>query len=300
MAPNPIDLSNLSAVKNWASVVSTGDDATIQSCLTAFSMAWLSELSAGPADGSVPSASPFNSVVEFIENYDGNGSDRMFLTNRPIQSVKSLVVNGITISASAAWNAPGFVVDKEKQSIQIRGGGGGQGVVTWPGYPGFGSGQFFAKGIQNITIDYLAGFNPTNVPNELDAIPASGTPSISVALTPWFSDNGVSYFSTGLPLARVLSAPSPGQYFIQANGQYLFNVADAGKQVLISYTATGVPFDIQEAVNDAVATNYTRRKWIDLKSNSMASGMGTTSFRDWRLSPRVMKTILSYQRFALV
>lgn len=309
MPANAIDLSTLNAVKLWGGInqntqtgaISPGkDDAKIQSCLTAFSMAWLSELSAGNPDGSPPAASPFNSIVNFVEDYDGNGSDRLFTYNRPIQLVNLLEINGVQQSQSTAWNMPGFVVDKEKQSIQLRGGGTGAGAsFTGPGYPWFGSGGCFAKGVQNVHLDYNAGFTPQTITNELDTIPASGPFIVEVDVLPWFTDLGVKYFVGGAPLTKVNVSPGPGQYYLLGAGQYLFNSADAGAVVQISYTATGVPYDIEQAVKIAVNVNYYRTGWIDKKSNAMAQGAGTTSFRDWWLPPEVERVILAYKRQAL-
>lgn len=65
----------------------------------------------------------------------------------------------------------------------------------------------------------------------------SGTPfTISVAnASAWQDDYGVVFAATGLPLAKVTSAPAAGQYSVAA-GVYTFNSTDAGKGVLISYT----------------------------------------------------------------
>jgi len=50
-------------------------------------------------------------------------------------------------------------------------------------------------------------------------------------------DEGVVYAATGLPLTKVASSPSAGQYSVAA-GVYTFNAADAGKAVLATYTYT--------------------------------------------------------------
>lgn len=55
-------------------------------------------------------------------------------------------------------------------------------------------------------------------------------------VTPTFvRDLGVRYVATGLPLTRVQSAPAVGQYTVSGAGAYVFNTADAGLFVLISY-----------------------------------------------------------------
>lgn len=71
---------------------------------------------------------------------------------------------------------------------------------------------------------------------EAGTIPASSPFTVTVANAGGFADdNGVVYLSSGLPLTKVTSAPSVGQYSV-ASGAYSFNVADAGKSVLINYT----------------------------------------------------------------
>jgi hypothetical protein len=49
------------------------------------------------------------------------------------------------------------------------------------------------------------------------------------------ADAGVLYAASGLPLTKVASSPSAGQYSV-ADGVYTFNAADAGKAVLVTYT----------------------------------------------------------------
>lgn len=62
--------------------------------------------------------------------------------------------------------------------------------------------------------------------------PSSGT---------FVTDLGVIDSATGLPLKKVASAPTAGQYSVSAAGVYTFASADASKAVLISYeySATG-------------------------------------------------------------
>jgi hypothetical protein len=53
----------------------------------------------------------------------------------------------------------------------------------------------------------------------------------------WTQDQGVIYANTGLPLIRVASAPTVGQYTVAA-GVYSFNASDNGNKVLVSYNYT--------------------------------------------------------------
>jgi len=73
---------------------------------------------------------------------------------------------------------------------------------------------------------------------EAQSVPGSTPFTISVTnAATWQDDYGVVYSTTGLPLAKVASAPAAGQYSV-ASGVYTFNSADATKAVLISYTYT--------------------------------------------------------------
>lgn len=74
------------------------------------------------------------------------------------------------------------------------------------------------------------------------------------------------------------------------------------QNVAIQYTAgyNFCPPDIQLATLQMVAVNYKRRKWIDQKSQSMANGAGTISYRDWELPPEVVTVINGYSRAAMV
>jgi hypothetical protein len=73
---------------------------------------------------------------------------------------------------------------------------------------------------------------------EAAAVPAASTYTVTVAGAATFvDDEGVLYANTGLPLKKVASAPTQGQYSVAA-GVYTFAATDASANVLISYTKT--------------------------------------------------------------
>ncbi len=73
---------------------------------------------------------------------------------------------------------------------------------------------------------------------EAAAVPAIAPFAVTAVNSSNFvDDEGALYAATGLPLTKVASAPSAGQYSVSA-GVFTFNAADAGKAVLISYTYT--------------------------------------------------------------
>lgn len=162
MATNPIDLTTLASVKARFNITSTTDDTLLQYLITSASLIAMHETGCGPMDWSIPAGSPLVSPQAFNENYDGNGSFRMFLRNQPIRSVESLTVNNVGFSASSGFGAPGFVIDGSGKSIALRGGGAGQGgPFTFTGWPSPNAGGCFAKGIQNVNVQYHAGFAST-------------------------------------------------------------------------------------------------------------------------------------------
>lgn len=73
---------------------------------------------------------------------------------------------------------------------------------------------------------------------EPGTIPAATTYTVTVAnAASWVADEGVLYAATGIPFAKVASAPTIGQYSVAA-GVYTFAAADASAAVLTSYTYT--------------------------------------------------------------
>jgi hypothetical protein len=72
--------------------------------------------------------------------------------------------------------------------------------------------------------------------NEAQAVPNSGPFTVNAANASGFvADLGVAYAATGVPLVRVASAPSTGQYTVAA-GIYTFSAGDANAAVQLSYT----------------------------------------------------------------
>ena len=72
---------------------------------------------------------------------------------------------------------------------------------------------------------------------EAQSVPAASPYTVTVANAATFAaDLGAVYAATGLPLAKVASAPAQGQYSVSAAGVYTFAAADASAAILISYT----------------------------------------------------------------
>jgi hypothetical protein len=108
------------------------------------------------------------------------------------------------------------------------------------------------------------------------------------------SDQGVKFFSDGTALTKVVIAPAEGEYMLVAPGIYLFNAADAGVEMLVSYTPAGTPQDIVLAVIQMVSLNYKRRDWIGQRSVAMKD-VGSTSYT-LALDPQITAVISAYTR----
>ena len=145
----------------------TSDDALIQSCITSWGYQFLARTGLGDQNRDFQQ-SPFVQVCSFTDTYDGTGTFRLFLRNRPIISVTSLNINGVSIAASTAVGTAGYVIDGTAKSIALR-----QGVIGWgspsPTYWSYQAGPFstlgtglkFWPGIQNVSVQYTAGYDIT-------------------------------------------------------------------------------------------------------------------------------------------
>lgn len=79
-------------------------------------------------------------LTSYTETRNGNGGNKLFLLNGPVVSVSSVTVDGNVVPPSPNPLASGWVNDDSM--VYIRGG-------------------WFACGIQNVTVQYSAGFATT-------------------------------------------------------------------------------------------------------------------------------------------
>lgn len=130
---------------------------------------------------------------------------------------------------------------------------------------------------------------------EAASVPATSTYTITAANSTTFTqDLGVIYALTGMPLTKVASGPTIGQYS-QTAGVYTFAAADASAAVLLNYqyTATG-GYTISLTNQDmgalpiwkGVFTNTFRGKRITMTLNALGSSKLTfpTKQDDWVIS----------------
>lgn len=95
----------------------------------------------------------------------------------------------------------------------------------------------FAFNTMFIGQSFAAGGYSWNV-QEAHSIPGTGPYTVTVTNSATFDfDLGVSFVATGLPLQKVASGPTTGQYSVSA-GVYTFAAADTALAILITYTNT--------------------------------------------------------------
>jgi len=151
ITPSTVDMCTLGEVKDWLGIAysNTDDDSMIQFLITSFSQYVIN------ATG----VESFNSVQNYVETYDGNGASRMFLDNRPIVNVTSVVIGAYSVPQSTNTTSSGFFIERSKKSIAFR--SSGQALMPPLSiYP-----YQFTPGIGNVTVTYSAGY--TRCPYDL-------------------------------------------------------------------------------------------------------------------------------------
>jgi hypothetical protein len=245
--------------------------------------------------------SALNLILPYTEIYDGSGSATLFLRNYPIFSVFSLSFFGASVNAGAYPSSPGYVISQDRTSLALVGGGptmfrGGSYGSYASRYGQIGAGVF-PIGIQNISVNYLAGY--TYEPNELATIPGSPYIVTVANAANFVIDLGVRYQTTGAFLTAA-SVAAPGKYVVNSNtGLYTFDASDTAKKIIIAYGYNGTDSDLKDAATRLVAQNYKRRGTIDEAQKALRDG-GTLTYNDWMVEPYVESVIQSYKRQALM
>jgi hypothetical protein len=225
----------------------------------------------------------------YTEVCDGWGGNSMMLRQFPVQSVSSVIIDGLSIAAAptnaaGGGGTPGWLIEPpdpfppgRQQSLALRG-------------------KKFCRGTQNVTVSYVAGYQ---VSGEIWTVPSGSSPQIRAgqSLGRWGSDAGVTYQSTGAALSKVAGSPSQGQYSISPLGNYTFSSADAGQVVSISYGF--IPEDLSFAATQWVVELLAYTSRIGTKSESLA-GQETVSFDTSSVPPRVLEILKPYRRVTFV
>jgi hypothetical protein len=277
---NPIDLASLDTVKAILDIdTSVVDDGNIQLCITAASRTFLRMTGRGLSAGR-DVASPFNTVVQYTEGLT-MGRDYVWPRNSPIQAVISLSIDGVAISQADAFGNNGWSIESDGAAVAVR-----------AGSYGFRRGEHMRCRSGRAQIVYTAGY-PAYPQLDLATIPAGG--AYAAAVSPWLSDGGVTYTSTGIALAAVTANPAVGQYTVDTEGNYTFNASESGVEVSVAYQTAGTPEDITLAVAMMASLAFQRQDWIGLKSNTQHE-LGTTVYDTTALPESVTDTIRNYRR----
>jgi hypothetical protein len=269
------DLTTVATVKAWRSppLTTDGDDARVRRIISAVSSTILQDLNRRLLSTS------------YTETRDGDGGRQLLLEQWPVTSVAAVEIDGgVTVipqSTSADPSNAGFagwLLDAPSGSpvtgkLMLRGGG-----------------FRFNRGLQNVQIQYTAGFLAAAEPQ---TVPASGAPQIPAAglALAFAADAGVAYAAGGA-LAAVAASPAPGQYIAprDVDGAYVFNAADANAALLISYSYT--PADIVQAATELAIMRINESGHIGSQTQNLAgetvswfTRAATTSAIDSYLAP---------------
>jgi len=291
MTANLIDLTWLSVVKDRAGIKGPGQDAEIQAAITGFSK-WVLSWAEVPT---------LNSVATLTEIYDGNGNDRLYLRGRPVLSVSSVTANGTfayPVVNPGDLSSSGVFIEDGKRSIAIRMGTFAATTFSALGRSFYLGGLNFPIGTGNIQVAYSCGYPPVTIFDEVNTITNQ---TITLQVQPWVADAGVVSYPSLSPLVKVANSPASGQYAVTVNGLYVFNVADNGLQVAVSYQVNQAPFDLETAVRNIVAINAIRKSTLDLSTRGTTSAgtNATTGYRNWAWPPEYQKVLDNYQRKSL-
>lgn len=250
-----IDLTNISRVKLWLGVTESSMDAWFSMALTSTSgqiMSWLER----------------NSFVSraYTDVFDGQGNTRQFLENYPVSDITSVSVDSSSIVAvTTAVNAPatGYrFEDWEANEIP-----GNPTQVELIGYT-------FCKGHLNCSVTYNAGYleqSEAHVVGDTSSAHSAADQPRGV----WIADNGVTYAS-GAVLTKVAATPAVGQYALNPTvvGGYIFNVADNGASIKISYSFC--PYAVEQVVIEMINEVRSRRGRPGAVSRNLAGQESAT------------------------
>ena len=234
----------------------------------------------------------------FTRTFDGLGQMQLLLPDYPVTKI-------ISVQQGSALIQPGPLATPPAASTYY-----GYRCPLWNGnLPGANAMLDFVNGWfwnapQNIKVTYQAGYL---VADEQATVPLSPGPYTTTVLQQegiWCRDNGVVYADTGIALVPVTTITAIGQYIPPPDttpGLYTFGVADAGANVLISYSF--IPAPLEEACVQMVVERYMYRGRVGEISKSLGGqetmryaygNSGPPWSRMSSLPPQVMDLIWDY------
>ncbi|WP_298421045.1 head-tail connector protein [Rhodoblastus sp.] len=262
------DLISLAQLKAHLGVQSTGDDIVLAGLISQISRSICAYINR-----------PFIWPRDVVDTFDGNGRDTIQLRHWPVVSVSSVSINGISVPPASSPMGAGWLLEPgdaeppgAMQKVMMRG-------------------QAFARGWQNVSIAYRAGYQ---VSDESVAVP-SNSPFFVEAAQPYGAfvcDMGVAY-AEGSGLTLVAANPSAGQYALDGFGGYVFSAPDAGRSLLLSYGYA--PSDLATCALEWAADRYRYRDRIGMTSKSLG-GQETAAFRVVAMPDFVATALRNYAR----
>lgn len=266
-------LTNLSEVKSWLSL--SGEDAATDTLLwrliksaSTFALNYMNR------DGLA--RTQYNNQL-----VDGYGNPWITLREFPVISIDALSV-GSRVYNPATGTPPtnGYwldeVVHNAPQKLSLLGCG------TFP------------RQRMSILLSYTAGYFVANEPQTIGTVEIDNSIRLSTDqfYLQYFS---VAVVSSGIELEYVNSAePGPMQYWVNPEtGVYYFNSAQAGLDVLISYSY--VPSDIVMGVTELVGERFKAKDRIGVNSKALG-GQETVSFNNQSMSHHVREMFGPYRR----
>lgn len=249
------DLVTLSAVKAWLGITTSDADAILRTLITQISRAIYNLMNRSDI---LPRT--------MVEYYDGLGGNRQLLREWPVTAVNAVIVNTTTIPAASlpgpsVTPSSGWVLEPGDDAPP----GSMQSLILRD--------YTFWKGVQNVYVNYDAGYKIVNDPYTIPGSPYQVSPTHPFGT--WGSDLGVKFSSNNASLVAVASNPAAGQYAVSTDGQYTFNSADTNKGVLISYGY--IPAALEHVALEWISYMFRGRDRIGMQSKSLG-GQETVSY----------------------
>lgn len=231
--------------------------------------------------------------TEHLFTFNGTGKQRVMLTNWPVLSVSSVLIDGQSITPSPAFMQgkayqTGWFLEPSPSDDQppTR----PQEVIL--------TGYCFTPGTQNIQISYTSGYVVLNEHQTITIYQPNPTVTAIYqcqANSPfgnWVKDEGVT-FSNGTALVYVVSSPAAGQYsYGPSPGMYLFNAADVNKTILITYSY--IPYDLEQCCIEMVSERFAYSNRIGMSSKALA-GQGATTYKLGAMNDYTMAILNQYR-----
>lgn len=216
-------------------------------------------------------------LTTYSEVYDGHGNSWIMLRHGPVYAVHAVSFSGTPIP-----QASGNGIDSPHTN----------GWVLEPGYSVQGAQRLNFYGFRtprlrsSVYVQYSAGYV---LKDEEHTVPDVSFQVSTIEL--WLENVSVSYADSGNFLTRVSGAPNIGEYSV-SDGVYVFNPADVGSKVLVTYSYA--PSDVVQAVTEIVGERYRYMDRIGQTSKSLG-GQETVSFSKESLTEFVRDLLNPYK-----